>query len=529
MRFVINNFLKALVFSSKMEYRDAMRMAEDVYSQMQDRKIAPNNRTITKIFQIIANGSSGMSVDEVEQWETRFRESGLEPDVMMYNTLLAAYSRIGDLEKVEKLMEEMKGAGFKEDIATHTSIMSCLGRGKKPLAAEKYLYGLFERGIDVDLPAIGAVLTAWARVGNVEAAENLFKDIIERGFSPNDYIFNSLQLAAMNADNVSRAMFWLEEMVEYGVKPTQHTVAILAKGFRKMKGNDAVAIIDLLGKLKSPSTPTLYNEILCQLAVIGNIKDAELVVDKMLEDEVLPDEVTFLYVIKAAARSRRADIAEKWLLRMKRHNIPADAKHYSTVINCFANMTNVEKMQEWFWRMQEASVEPTGMTVAFMISGFVKADNVDLAMDWLRKMHNEKLVSENPVHYQTLIQYLTKNGKVDSLMEVALSMPEEVLIDLRHFFYFHLINACKNQRNASPARKLLISLTQLRKSFIDSKNSTPKLSTNNFRAIETLVAKELKNPRLDKDMEKVINELRACVSFMKEDGDLNIAGKKEKS
>jgi pentatricopeptide repeat protein len=66
--------------------------------------------------------------------------------VLDYNLMIAAYGKIGEYDKVERMIQRMKDAGFNPNVATYTSLIEAYGRKRMFSEAEDVLEKMAKEG-----------------------------------------------------------------------------------------------------------------------------------------------------------------------------------------------------------------------------------------------------------------------------------------------------------------------------------------------------------------------------------------------
>merc|ERR550537_214085 len=126
----------------------------------------------------------------------RMIDAGVQANVQSYSTVVAAFSKSGDVAGAERWLEKMHAAGIKGDTISFTT-----------------------------------VINACAQVGDVKKAETWLVRMLESGIEPNTITFNAVITACAKAGDGSRACTWLEKMKLSEVLPNSFSYNSAAKPY----------------------------------------------------------------------------------------------------------------------------------------------------------------------------------------------------------------------------------------------------------------------------------------------------------
>jgi pentatricopeptide repeat protein len=142
-----------------------------------------------------------------------------------------------------------------------------------------------------------------------------------------------------------------------------------------------------------------YNMVISLCGKLGEVTQAHLWMQRMLDAGVRPDVASFNSTIDACARCGDIKGAEHWLRRMEAVGLSANTMTYNTVINACAQASDIPRAQWW---MSQLCTHGTADVVSYtsVINACAKQGDVHGAEEWLRKMIQAGLM---PTSYHTVL------------------------------------------------------------------------------------------------------------------------------
>ncbi|KAL5783194.1 hypothetical protein ACOSP7_008223 [Xanthoceras sorbifolium] len=122
---------------------------------------------------LVKEGRTKEATDYMEQ----MMRSGIQLDIVSYNTLINLYCREGNLEAVSKLLCDMEKRGLECDKYTHTIMINGLCRSGDIKRATEHLYSMNMEGFDSKLVAYNCVVDGLGKAGQIDHAMEMFKSM----------------------------------------------------------------------------------------------------------------------------------------------------------------------------------------------------------------------------------------------------------------------------------------------------------------------------------------------------------------
>ncbi|OIT39760.1 PREDICTED: pentatricopeptide repeat-containing protein At3g02650, mitochondrial [Nicotiana attenuata] len=140
------------------------------------------------------------------------------PGNAVFNTVISALSKSGEMGEAKKLMNVMEGRGLKPDVYTYSVIMSGYTKGGEMDEARKVLDAAKKKHAKLSPVTYHTVIRGYCKLEQYEKAVELLGEMKEYGVQPNADEYNKLiQSLCLKALDWTTAEKLLEEMKENGL------------------------------------------------------------------------------------------------------------------------------------------------------------------------------------------------------------------------------------------------------------------------------------------------------------------------
>ncbi|KAG8496245.1 hypothetical protein CXB51_009217 [Gossypium anomalum] len=296
-----------------------------LFTHMLHHQAPPNGHTFTSLFKAASTSHSLASLS-CSPLHAQALKRGILTDSFVQTSLLGLYAKLGCLSNVCKVFEEI----------LNPCIVAC-----------------------------NAMLDAFGRNGDMGSALFLFDRMIEKDVVSWTSVMNGF----VRGKQFAKAFWVFEKMIEFSVKPSEATYvnalsccANLEKqgGFyqgRQIHGyifrNEGVmtvfmgtALIDFYGKRGHlefafrvfnhmlDREVCTWNAMISSLVCNGREKEALDLFEKMKVDGMCPNEVTFVAVLTACARTKRVELGSQFFQSMWcQYGIVPIMEHYGCMVD----------------------------------------------------------------------------------------------------------------------------------------------------------------------------------------------------
>lgn len=240
-----------------------------------------------------------------------FRESG-NPDLLNYMSLIRAAGRERDVQKALMLLEELEQSPMAVDNTAYNCVLEVCVACNDRRAAERLLRRMEAAG-QVDVISYNTYLKILLAEGLREEVHAILKDMQSRGLKPNAVTYNSLVKDVVARQDLPGAWRLIDDMEREGVKPDAFTCSILMKGVKHTScPEDVDRIITLIERAKVTPDEVLVNCLLDACVRLRNVQRLTQVLEQFKATGVVPSLHACATLIRAYGHARRLDRA--WVL-----------------------------------------------------------------------------------------------------------------------------------------------------------------------------------------------------------------------
>jgi pentatricopeptide repeat protein len=422
--------------SAEFADRLLLRLLEDAKT---DFNIQPTSSAFVAVCQAWASvadrHSSSLSSTKIEEWMQRLQRlndegwPGLDaPNVVLWNILLSAWSREGNIAQIENTLQRMiqnEIPGVSPDTVSFSTLLAAysrIGTVKAAANADSLLHqmlALYQNGIDSVRPnavSFTNVMQCHAKQGNVEAVrewlqalENLYERTLDDDIKPDVTVYNTC-LSAM-VQFPEQAQQFLQTSFPSDVPPNERSYNIVLSAWAEAGDPyQAEAVLQNMhdfyvsSELETKPSVVSYNTVLSAYAKLAaktsarqnnkndnrndhdenapwkraeNILQHMESLSDMGDDSVRPDERTWNIVLDVCAKSGRVDVAERLLQRMKDANESkpiASIRMWNALLSACMQTADLSRAKQLWKQIQEDdSIHPDVVSYNTYLNCFVRA------------------------------------------------------------------------------------------------------------------------------------------------------------
>ncbi|GAB7332470.1 hypothetical protein MBLNU13_g04267t1 [Cladosporium sp. NU13] len=375
--------------NSKVYYPDAHKTVSYIYRQHRSMKHARLRQDVHSdlIKRVVEYADTAAGRREpswclspytlTEDWTIKFGKIGMQ----MHIFLLQHYARNGNVELVRYYYDGLIIDYPEYEQHNHALwplvyVHARRGDVKSATAAfESILESASAAGGYVKMRVWNALLHAHSRADDIDGALATMKKLVAYGQTPDDYSFHPLlELYAARGD-VDSVMDLLEQYDELSGKP--RTTALYGSLMTAHSNTNDVesarnVLEELIPKVKAGEVKgTLtkcFNILLARLALRREIDETMRVYQRMKDDEIGVDNMTYAALMQSLVAYRQPDAAWKLLnTAIPEKGLQPQAFHYAIAMTGFVRQNSFKTALEIHKKMLNRNIEPTLMTNAIYL------------------------------------------------------------------------------------------------------------------------------------------------------------------
>jgi len=314
-----------------------------------------------------------------------------------YGSMIKAYGRARDIERVRELWQEMRRRHVKPTSITLGCVIDALVCNGFPDEALSLVREIKEDDDCKDIlntVIYSTLLKGFAQARQPGRVQDVFEEMKEMGIGCNTVSYNTMLDANARTGKMDRADELFREMVATGVSPDVITYSTLVKGY--CQAGDIDQGFQVLKEMVTSGVhepdEILYNSLLDGCAKQHRVDDALKLVEDMHKNNVRPSNFTLSILVKLLGRSRRLNQAFSMVEETcKRFDLQANIHVYTCLIfACFQNRQMPRALQLHDSMITEAGVEPDERTYAVLARGCLTAGSYEKAADMVRAAYRLK-------------------------------------------------------------------------------------------------------------------------------------------
>eukprot|EP00930_Biecheleria_cincta_P057928 TRINITY_DN4378_c0_g1_i2.p1 TRINITY_DN4378_c0_g1~~TRINITY_DN4378_c0_g1_i2.p1 ORF type:complete len:1205 (-),score=291.14 TRINITY_DN4378_c0_g1_i2:58-3672(-) len=268
---------------------------------------------------------------------TKMKEYGIKGSAVTYGTIVKAYGRANNIDKVVQAWDEMQQSGLEANAVTYGCMLdACVKCGHLERAI--HIFDIMKtRGIHRNTILYATLIKGFAKSKDPMAARTLYKEMVAEGVVCNVVVFNSLIDACVRANDQATAAEVLQEMTASGVLPDVITFSTLIKGY--CSSGELVKALRLQEELVARDLECdeiVYNSLLEGCVKAGDLTLGLRLFNEMRQKGVRPSAVTFSILVKLLSRAGRLDLGIQLVAREMRevHGVAPTRMVWSCLVTC---------------------------------------------------------------------------------------------------------------------------------------------------------------------------------------------------
>lgn len=374
-------------------------------------------------------------------------------DVVSWNSMIAGYAQEGLCDEALELFQQMLSGGIKPTHVTYVNLLSAC-TCPEALVAGKIIHAhIVQGGNESDVVAGTALVYMYGTCGTVVDARAIFNkiqgcDVIcwnamitiyaQQGYGLEALqLFHQMQLIGLSPDEVtfSSILSACSDLAALEEGKLVHR-CVLDSGFDSsiVVGNALIHMYGKCGRLDearalfdnmSPQKLVSWNAMITAYAQQGHGKRAVELFEQMKQEDVRPNEVTFVSLLSACSHAGLLEEGHAYFSSMSAdHGITPLVEHYVCLIDLLGRLGRLEEAENLINKM---SLPPTGAVWSALLGGCRIHGDVERAKRAAEHMFNLDFQSETP--YVLLSNIYSSEGRWEDAERVRRAMADRGVKD----------------------------------------------------------------------------------------------------
>ncbi|KAL0721732.1 hypothetical protein Bca4012_036331 [Brassica carinata] len=348
-------------------------------------------------------------VEEAVELLEEMTAKGMVPDVINYTTLIDGYCLQGRFADALDLFDEMRAKGTAPDVITYNVLAGGLARNGHSERALEIYKAMRNEGVEPTAVTNSVIIEGLCSAGKIEEAREFFTSLEDK--CPENYA--SLVKGYCDSGLAKDAY---RKFVELNSPLPKNVCFKLFTALCEDKHGQvkALKVLKRMWAYGVEPARSMYGEMISKL---DNVREAELVFDKMGSRGNLPNLVTYTIMIQTYCRLMELQKANDLFEEMKQRGIIPDLIIYTVLFHGNLKLDKetgcVQGKAKQIWKeLAGACIEPDVKIYTVLMNHHCKIGNLKIASDILFRMIECGLKPDN-VTYNALISACYRQGCAD--------------------------------------------------------------------------------------------------------------------
>ncbi|XP_055817307.1 putative pentatricopeptide repeat-containing protein At5g37570 [Solanum dulcamara] len=267
-------------------------------------------------------------------------------NVASWNVMIRAFVKFGDLCGAKKLFDSMPD----KDVVSFTTMIDGYAKAGD-MASARFL---FDRSSDKDIISWSALMSGYAQNGQPNEAIKTFHEMLSMNVRPDEFIMVSLMCACSQLGRLDLAN-WVEHyMSQNSFDPNRVHIAAALVDMNAKCGNMERAKMLFEGMPKRDLVS--YCSMIQGLSIHGCGSQAVDFFDRMLNEGLVPDDVSLKIILTACSRSELVKEGFRiFNLMTNKYSVKLSPDHYACVVDLLGRSG---KLKDAYELIKSMPVEP---------------------------------------------------------------------------------------------------------------------------------------------------------------------------
>ncbi|KAL2649340.1 hypothetical protein R1flu_017468 [Riccia fluitans] len=329
-------------------------------------------------------------MDKARELWSEMQEQGMVSSLQVFNVLMDGYCRIGDEENCLAVLNRIEEAGYEPTIVSYGCIINLYVKLGKMAEAVDMSKRMEAQGILHNKMTYAMLMNGYVRTGDCAGAFATFQSMYEKGIKPDVVVFNALVSAFSKNNEMPRALQTLQRMEQEGLNPSAQTYSIIIDGYAR-HGDVEMALKTVQTMMKAGCRPTAatYNAILHGFVHEGQIDKAAAILEDMNNAGVSPNQRSYTILIEGYAKLGVIGTAFEYFKSIKNGGFIIDVFAYSSLLKACCKSGRMQTAFAVLQEMKAVGIESNTYIYNILLDGWAQRGDLWEAADLMQQMqHN---------------------------------------------------------------------------------------------------------------------------------------------
>ncbi|XP_077211689.1 tetratricopeptide repeat (TPR)-like superfamily protein [Tasmannia lanceolata] len=334
----------------------------------------------------------------------RVFDSATQGDLVMWNTLIAAYAQFGLSGEALKLFYQMQLEGVPPNVVSWNSVILGFLRNGQVDEAKDMFSQMQSTGVQPNIVSWTTLISGLAQNGYEDEAILLFQQMQLAGYRPNTVSVVSVLEACTNLASLQYGKAIHAHVIRHELCPPLSVVPSLVDMYAKC-GDIYLAekIFEVMYRKELPS----YNAMIFAFALHGQATKALALFNQMQKEGMEFDDITFTGVLSACSHAGLVDEGLKVFTHMLSiYHVKPSMEHYGCVVDLLCRSGDLGEALKFVAAMP---FEPDAPILGSLLGACTDQHEIELGK--YLSQHLYQLEPENLGNYVTLSNTYAATGR----------------------------------------------------------------------------------------------------------------------
>lgn len=346
-----------------------------------------------------------------------------QPDVARHVVMIRKCGFEGNLKGAVKIFESLKESGVEMNSIIYNTVLDAAVKCKDLKAANDWMKTMQQAGM-VDVVSYNTMIKAYLMNNSLDKAREIVYEMKSAGVQPSSVTFNELINAFVSYGGAKNDIWdMVKEMKEMGTPPNQVTCSILLKNLNSHSGKtDIENVMDLIGSLNEPMDEVLMSSMVEACVRIGK---PDLLTSKLQELQdarklAVNSCHTFGSLIKAYGHARDLRAVWRCWREMRSRHIKPTAITVGCMIEALVQNANTEAAYDLIHDLQaDEQLRSTLNAVVYcsILKGFSREKKPDRVWEAYRDMEQNKF-EMTLITFNTVLDSCARTGRMNDVSKI---------------------------------------------------------------------------------------------------------------
>ncbi|XP_058114639.1 pentatricopeptide repeat-containing protein At4g02750-like [Magnolia sinica] len=365
---------------------------------------------------------------EIDQARSLFNQM-LDRNVVSWNSMIAGYLKSGQPGKCLDLFRQMQVLGVEPDLVTLSSVLGAYLQSGLVEEARR----IFSEMNEKDRVCWTTMIVGYAQNGREEDALVLYSEMLSENVRPDSFTMSSVVSACAGLVSLDHGKVVHSQVILIGIEVDLRVSSALVDMYSKC--GEITDAYDVFNRMATRNVVS-WNAMIMGYAQNGMDKDALVLYDRMLKENLKPDNITFVGILSACSHASLIEDGQIYFNSIsKLHGMKPTSDHYACMVNLLGRSGNVVEAVNLIKGMPD---EPTSLIWSTLLS--VCRINSDIKHAEIAARHLFELDPLDAGPYIMLSNMYAASGRWDDVASVRSLMKDRKIRKLAAYSWIEFNN-----------------------------------------------------------------------------------------